>query len=547
MTPASYYDGGHLLPRRRTVAPTVVRSSTVAKKGSSSADMEALFGHALVKPKPKAEELKPEARAARTLGVEVLGSVGTSPGLRTWRARTADGESVALVTLAETVTPAERERVGKALGAAQEPIPGMLPVRQVTPEHDAFLTDLWTTGTAKDLSALKWSLRKRLDFVIVVTRSLARLHAAGRTHGCLCADNVLLDDDLRPVLAEAGLVDVRALLARRDALAYEAFAAPELKSGVEPTPRSDQYSVGRLLLAVTAGDESVPASVTGIAHRCVEPPQARYVSTDELVAALEAAASTLPLVEEVRQPEPRKAPPPAERKPRPPPTTPAAKAADRATPPPGATWQLPEPPLWFGLTGLALVAGSLGAGAYAGVANDSLRALLSVLVPFGAALATTLLPPLPQRRTASRIFLGIGLAAVVAVWSPLSLAYRVAAQGHLKGSDEMRRKAVDEIMRLGGDFRGLSLVGINLEQVDLTAANLRGVDMTNANLRGARLTAANLEDTRLDGAALAGADLTLTDLQLASTNLAFCDDQTRFPPGFVCESGHIGRTQTAPP
>jgi hypothetical protein len=530
----------------------------VAKKVSTaSAEMEALLGHALVKPKAKTAEVKPETRAAERLGVQILGSVGTSPGLRTWRARAADEASesdVALVTLAENVTPAERERVVRALGAlvaSRELLPGVLPVRKVTDEHDAFLTDLWTTGTAKDLSALKWSLRKRLDFVIAAARALARLHAAGLIHGCLCPDNVLLDDDLRPVLSEAGLVDVRALIVRRDVLPYEAFAAPELKSGGEPTPASDQYSIGRLLLGVTAGDEKVPPAVSAIAHRCVEPPQARYASTDELVSALEAAANALPLVEEVRQPEPRKAPPPAERKPRPAPAAPGATAkataADRAAPPPGATWQLPEPPLWLGLAGLAMVAGSLGAGAYAGVANDTLRSLLSVLVPLGAALATTLLPPLPQRRTAARIALGLGLATVIAIWSPLSLAYRVAAQGHLKGSDEMRRKAVEEIMRLGGDFRGLSLVGINLEQVDLTSANLRGVDMTNADLRGAKLTAANLEDTKLDGAALAGTDLMLTDLQLASTNLAFCDDDTRFPPGFVCESGHIGRTQTTPP
>jgi hypothetical protein len=527
----------------------------MAKKTSSSrAAMEAIFGHALVQPKATtSSEVKAETKAAQSLGVEVLGSASTSPGLRTWRAQGKDGKPVALVTLAETVTPQERERVAlnlvalHAAGAAQ--LAGVLPVYQMTDEHDAFVTDLWTTGTAKDLSALRWPFRKRLDFVAAVTRAVAKLHAAGLAHGCLCPDNILLDDDLRPVLSEAGLVDVRALIARRDVLVYEAFAAPELKAGAEPTPAADLYSLGRLLLALTGGDEKVPPSVTAIAQRCLAQPLARYASADELVAALEAAAGALPLVEEVRAPEPRKAPPAAmggaaERKERP---AAAPERPDRATPSPqGASWEMPEPPAWLGIAGIVMVVGALVTGALVGSGSESVRTLLAIALPLGSALATTLAPPLPRGRVAARLALAIGLAALAAVWSPLPFAYRVAAQAHLKGSDEMKRKAVAEILLLGGDFRGFSLVGVNLEHVDLTGANLRGVDMTGADMRGAKLVAANLEDAKLDGTALAGADLTFTDLQLATFNFALCDEMTVFPPGFVCESGHIGRRASAP-
>ncbi len=530
----------------------------MAKKTSSSrAAMEAIFGSALVQPNATSQgtgQVKAETKAAQSLGVEVLGSATTSPGLRTWRAKGKDGKPVALVTLAETFTPQERERASRnlvalhAAGAAQL-LPGVLPVQQMTEEHDAFLTDLWTTGTAKDLSALRWPFRKRLDFVAAVTRAIAKLHAAGLAHGCLCPDNVLLDDDLRPVLSEAGLVDVRALIARRDVLIYEAFAAPELKAGAEPTPAGDLYSLGRLLLELTDGDEKVPPSVTAIAQRCLAQPQARYASADELVAALEAAAGALPLVEEVRGPEPRKAPPAskaatAERKER---HVAAPERPDRATTSPeDAPWEMPEPPAWLGVAGIAMVIGALVTGALVGSGSDGVRAMLAIALPLGAALATTLAPPLPRRRVAARLTLALAFGALAAVFSPLPFAYRVAAQAHLKGSDEMKRKAVAEILLLGGDFRGLSLVGINLEHVDLTGANLRGVDMTGADLRGAKLVAANLEDAKLDGAALAGADLTFTDLQLATFNFALCDEMTVFPPGFRCETGHIGRSAGAP-
>jgi hypothetical protein len=522
------------------------------KTSSSRAAMEAIFGHALVQPKATTSQVKAEVKAAESLGVEILKPASTSPGLRTWRAQGADGKPVALVTLAENVTPPERERVARNLVAlhaagAEQPLPGVLPVREMTDEHDAFLTDLWTTGTAKDLSALKWPLRKRLEFVSAVARAVAKLHAAGLTHGCLCPDNVLLDDDLRPVLSEAGLVDVRALITRRDVMLYEDFAAPELKSGAEPSPASDQYSLGKLLLALTAGGENLPASVTGIAQRCVGQPQARYASVDELVAALEAAAVSLPLVEEVRAPEPRRPPPAtaerAERKERP---SAAQERPDRPTPSPKSAPSTMQLPGWLGFAGLAMVVAALVTAALVGSGNESVRTLLAVVLPLGAALATTLAPPLPSRPVVARLALAVGLAALAAVFSPLPFAYRIAAQAHLKGSEETKRKAVEEILLLGGDFRGFSLVGVNLAHLDLTGANLRGVDMTGADLRGAKLIAANLEDAKLDRTALAGTDLTFTDLQLATFDLALCDEMTIFPPGFTCESGHIGRSVPAP-
>jgi hypothetical protein len=270
---------------------------------------------------------------------------------------------------------------------------------------------------------------------------------------------------------------------------------------------------------------------------------------DEIVAALQSAASALALVEDVRpalESQPRKPPSPERRE----------RAAAQPQPSPEGTgrhaaaidppWEMPEPPVWLGIFGVLALAAGLGLGAWVGGSNAALRPLLQVLVPLGAALATTLLPPLPQRRVTARIILALGVAALALRLNPLALSFRVAAQAHLKGSSDAQHAAVDEILRLGRDFRGLSLVGANLQGFDMTGADLRGVDLTGADLRGVKLVAAEVDGARLDGTSLAGADLTSTRLQLASLGTALCDEQTRFPAGFICESGHVSRNQKTP-
>jgi hypothetical protein len=515
----------------------------MAKKTSiSAADMEAVFGHAVVQPKARTGEGQTETRAESELGVVVLGSVRTAPALKTWRVRGKDGKPAALVTLADSTTPPERERVARALVslfAVRDNLKGTLPVRQVTDDHDAFLTDLWTTGTAKDLSALKWPLRKRVEFVAAVVRTLGRLHAAGLVHGCLCADNVLLDDDLDPVLSEAGLVDVRALIARRDALAYEPFAAPELKSE-DPTPSGDLYSVGRLLQELVSTEEKVPPNVSEIVQRCVSPPKGRYVSAGELVAALEAAASELALAEQTKLTPDLRPAAAAERKER----APAPDAAGNSPPTPSEPWQ---PPTWLGVGGIVMVAGALAAGAFLGGTNELLRPLLVGMVPLGAALATTLAPPLPKHGTVARIAFALGLAGIALVFDPLSLAFRIAAHAHVsKGGEDSRRMAVGEILRMGRDFRGVSLAGANLANLDMTGADLRGVNLVGADLTGTRLVAAEVDGANLDGAQLASADLSATQLQLAVLGSARCDETTRLPTGFRCDAGHVTRNQPSP-
>jgi serine/threonine-protein kinase len=477
-----------------------------------------------------------DARAAKALGAELAGLARERPLSRTWRARwAADGPLVAVVVVAEGATAAEKElfaRMAEDLHAAGDAVPGILRVRSVAPSRDAFLTDLWTTGSARDISALKWPPRRRVEFVLKMVRALDGLHALGLVHGCLCPANVLLDDDLEPVVAEAGSVPVHDLVERGgDAELYAAYAAPEVTSGGEVDARSDLYSVGRILDDVTKGDDS-PSALKDIVTRCCSPDAGvRYASAAELATALEGvvgllsdaeaappglAAATAPLRPPVERERPARREPVAE---------PRVEKAG-----PSVAWR---PRRILGVAGLAAVAAAVGASALFGGSSDGLRTLLTVCVVGGAALASTLLRPAVgsslKKGSAMQLALAGGLAAVALIVDPLSFGYRLAAQRRLHGDDTAKHAAFAEIIRLGRDFRGLSLAGVDLSQANLTHARLFGAEVQGASF---------------DGASLAGASLEQVQLELANVGSATCDGDTRLPHGWHCKDGHVTRSPT---
>lgn len=515
-------------------------------KGDSATDMEALFGHALIKPKAKTGEGQAEERAARELGVQVLDKAHVGPIIRTWKVRDASGKAVAMVTLADAAGPSERERFAKAvtdLEAAGDALEGVLPVRAVSDSRDAFLTDLWTTGTARDLPALRWPLEQRVSFVASIARAVQRLHEVGLVHGCLCLDNVVLDDDLAPHLSEATLIDVVALAARKEDQAYEPYVAPEVKADAPANASADLYALGVMLRELGGDDATKSAAVTAIVRRCVSPPMGRYADAGELIAALDAAAEALR--ERTASPATGAMAPRA-------PTPAAAARTERNDAPvgpqtyattPSAPW---KPPVSFGVGGAIAAAAGLGIGALLGGGNDAMRTLLGAIVPAGAALATTLLPPIPRRENLGRALLAFGVLALTLVADPLSLAYRLAARSHVAGGGTSRQQAIAEILRMGRDFRGVSLAQAELTGLDMAGADLRGVDVSGANLTNARLFAAEVDGANFDGANLTGTDLTRTQLTLARLGSARCDGTTHLPESFACVDGRVDRARPTP-
>lgn len=486
-----------------------------------------------------------EVQAAKALGLELDGVSRERPLSRTFRARRAkkegaDAPLVALVVVSDAATDAERElfaRMADDLRAAGDAAPGVLRVYDVAPTRDAFVSDLWTAGSARDLSALKWTPRQRGEFVQRIVTELEGLHAIGLVHGCLCPANVLLDDDLRPVLAEAGTVPVHALAARGgDAELYAAYAAPEVTEGQPPDARSDVYSVGRILEAALKGDET--AAVTAVVQRCVSAdPAQRYGTAAELRTALEGVVGLLRATDVVAPPpEVPPAPRPVRHTARPTPAEAALAIPGHEAP--SEPW---IPPRWLSPVGAMMIVGAIVLALLVGGTNEAMRPLLVVLLAVGAALATTIVPPMPKARVATQLALAAAAVALALVVNPLAIAFRLAAQRHLHGDDAARRSAIAEVVRLGRDFRGMSLAHLDLSGLDLAGADLRNVDLSGANLSRTRLFGAEVQGASFEGTNLAGADLDQVELTLANVEAASCDAATQLPRAWRCSDGHLTR------
>jgi hypothetical protein len=225
--------------------------------------------------------------AASELGLEVLGLLREGPVTRTWNAKTPDGRGVALVVLAEAASADDRERFRRTatdLKAVGEVFGGVLRVHDVASAGNAMVTDAWSSGTARDLSALRWSVAQRLEFGRRAVEGLATLHRAGFVHGALTPDAILLDDGLQPVLGELGTVSRK-----------EPFAAPEVCRGEVPTARADVYSAGRVLLELLEG-ETIPGLTEVVEKATSQLTLVRYASAVEMAKAIQDAIRGVSLV-----------------------------------------------------------------------------------------------------------------------------------------------------------------------------------------------------------------------------------------------------------
>jgi hypothetical protein len=492
--------------------------------------MDDFLAHAIVNP-----TARPEQVAAKALGVTLGDKVRERPPVNIWRAKDAEGKDVALVTLDPAAPGPVRDRFAATATRLRElGLPGVLKVRDVSPRRDAYVTDLWSTGTARDLPTLRWPLRRRLELVRQVGQALEGLHKSGLVHGALTQDSVLLDDDLEPVVSDVGLVAAES---------------------AEPDVLGDILALGKLLEDV-AGSDMVP-DLEDLVRRCTAPLSiGRPTSVRQVLSTLLTISEALPTSDVVptagaaAPAAPHKHAPEGARempirKPTPAmafdPKTRAPDPMRQSRPTFASSQELPGPSPKLvrsvGIAGSVALVGALVLGYFLG-GGGSLGGPLAVVAVVGAAGATLLAPPFPKARRLVRIALAAGFGAVILVADPLSFACRLGALGRMRGSPEARRGAVAEIVRLDRDFRGAGLSGVDLSGVDLTAADMRGADLSHANLSHARLWAAQLEGASLEGTKLSGADLQQATLsQAINVGTAICDAETRLPTGWKCQDG----------
>jgi hypothetical protein len=481
----------------------------------------------------------PEARAARGFHLVLVELFAERPILKVWRATDKNKRELMLVVLGDEAADADRARFAaatKKLHSLPTRTQGVARVLAVTRSGWAYVTEGWPTGTVSDLPGLAWPPSRRLEFLRRAAVALDALHRAGVVHGCLCAENVVVDDNLDPIITEAGSVSVHSLIENvTEVTPYLAFAAPEVVDGDEPNARSDIFSLGRLVQHVLGSDE-----VPEIAHavqKCIAPVAlARYAAATDLASAISAVvegqASREAAAAATAAPRPR--PPPQ--------TAKQEKAAERVTvgrislDRASAAGPLPR---WLMPAAAGVVVATL-ALPFAGVGVDGgSRIGVEFVLVAATAVAVWAAPGLSRVRTALRVTLAILCGILVAWAAPLDLAARLALTRALRGDPESRLAALDQLNRTGRNFHDMALSGVNLSGLDL-----RGADMRGADLSGADLSHTNLGMSAFTGTSLRGADLSGSNLQLVmdfgaarDIESARCDETTILPPPWHCAAG----------
>lgn len=440
--------------------------------------------------------------------------------------------------------------------ASESECSGILRVHACDPDGRAFLSDLWTVGTASDLPALAWELDRRLAFFRKVCEALKLLHDLGIVHGNLLPANVLLDDDMAPVLSDIGGLDVVTL---QEDPATRPYVAPELARGEAASVASDIFSAGQLLhfllldaVSSEAGEDvprlealaaEAPAGLVRIARRCLlATPGSRYPSIVELLTDLANFASWETVgwghphvTEENRSTALRSSivtPVPA---PHPPSSAQAARAHDKAKEEPKAKAAPYKGPPWatpVALAGVLVVVLSMPLGYFAASMPWVFR-IVSAL-GLAAAVQGLRLPLLKHRAIAGVAAFAIGLLANLG-----GRAASAAAENRLGSTEpEVAAAAVRQLRRAGHrKFSGTSLVGADLSGLDFSGtefdwADLSGANLTGTNFSGALLANTEFKDANLSGASFQGADVSLSTFESAS-----CDDKTLMPSGWTCKQG----------
>lgn len=148
-----------------------------------------------------------------------------------------------------------------------------------------------------------------LAVVAAVADALAYAHRHQVVHGDLTPENVLLDDENRPYVADFGIASLLGDCVTAEG-ASPAFRSPEQLAGETPTPRSDVFGLGgltHLLLTGTPRSPGAPlpqsttlpadlaATVNAVlATACAPEPAMRYEGPEAFVEALAAALGSGP-------------------------------------------------------------------------------------------------------------------------------------------------------------------------------------------------------------------------------------------------------------
>lgn len=228
-------------------------------------------------------------RAPSVPGYDLLEPIGQGGSGAVWSATSPAGETVAIKVVPTSDVDGALIELA-VLGRISEP--HLVRLHEAVALADgsvALVLDHHGGGTVGSVVRARGHLApgELVTVLSPVASTLARLHRLGVVHGDLSPDNVLLDLDGRPFVADLGVARIageRPIELR----GTEGFVAPEVLLGANPTAAADVHVLGALAWFCLTGEAPGPAVVRGrLADRAPGLP-------DDLVAIVEEALRTRP-------------------------------------------------------------------------------------------------------------------------------------------------------------------------------------------------------------------------------------------------------------
>lgn len=521
--------------------------------------------HASLRPSAAPSSSRAATAGDRMLGVRLVELLGRGSNGAVWKAHDVEGRTVAVKIFDPSPEGGEASAATFKRGVAtlnralllDERKTASLPVvHSVAVNELAFTYDYFDNGSAEGIPALRWEVPRMLEFFGRVCRAVAALHEVGLTHRSLKPTNVLVDDALRPVLADLGMIGLRdpsMAVAAADAT----YRAPEELGGESTqSPTADVYGLGRLLWFLLLGrdpdepyesfakltslDGCPPGLVRIVRKATAHDPVARYQWVEELEADLARysqsdlvglagssnedhpryALSSLPV------PAPKRAPAMVEVR------RPARERAAETTSKRSAERAI----AWLGV---ASVVAATAIMAVVPAPSPFTAEVLGVFLTLGLAAMTLFLRPLPDRPLLGRL-VAVGLTLVLL--APFELERLVVLRWKVTlahGSDEARARVARFLARGGSkDLQNARLAGSDLRRADFGRADLRMANLSRANLANANLAESDLRGANVSGADLSGASLFESTIPEAPGWLdTRCSRRTGMPKDWACVDG----------
>ncbi|KRE40996.1 serine/threonine protein kinase [Knoellia sp. Soil729] len=228
-------------------------------------------------------------RAPSVPGYDVVEPIGQGGSGSVWSATSSAGESVAIKVV--PAFDAQDALVELAvLGRLHEPHLVRLHEATALPSGDvALVLDHLAGGTLGAAVRARGHLApgEVVSVLSPIASAVGRLHGVGVVHGDLSPDNVLLDLDGQPFLADLGVARIVGEQPG-EPRGTEGFVAPEVLLGAIPTTASDVHALGALAWFCLTGEAPGPAVLRGRLGDRVPG------LGDELVAAVEGALRSRP-------------------------------------------------------------------------------------------------------------------------------------------------------------------------------------------------------------------------------------------------------------